>query len=170
MVSLLKHLPPSLVGVNPSSGFQPFRNIAARVFILLFIYNAIIEVVLVSLFSLIHLVSRDSSSSPHLTITHVECLVKNTPKTKYIKLMLQGLQYELQTSNTNEKFQIHFLNDVTMWRAHVLALINMNIIKSPFLHQCRLHSNGNDFKVVQKGFINSSSNLQETYHLGFTCQ
>jgi len=30
-----------------------------------------------SLFSLIHLVSRDSSSLPHFTITHVECLVEN---------------------------------------------------------------------------------------------
>jgi len=70
----------------------------------------------------------------------------------------------------NYKHQIHFLNDVTMWRAHVPALINMDIIKSPFLHQCRLHSNGNGFKIVQKGFIKSSSNLQEAYHLGFTCQ
>ena len=43
-----------------------------------------------------------------------------------------------------------------MWRAHVPAYINMNIIKSPFLHQ--------------KSFIKSSSNLQEAYHLGFTCQ
>jgi len=77
--------------------------------------------------------------------------------------MLQGLQYELQSSK-------HFLNDVTMWRAHIPALINMNIIKSSFLHQCRLNANGNDFKVVQKGFINSSSNIQETYHLGFTCK
>jgi len=63
--------------------------------------------------------------------------------------MLQGLQYELQTSNT-------LSNDVTMWRANVLALINMDIIKSPFLHQCRLHSNGNGFNIVQKGFIKSS--------------
>jgi len=70
----------------------------------------------------------------------------------------------------NYKHQIHFLNDVSMWRAHVPALINMNTIKSPFLHQCRFHSNDNDFKVVQKGFIKSSSNHQEAYHLGFTCQ
>jgi len=70
----------------------------------------------------------------------------------------------------NYKLQIHFLNDVTMWRAHVPALINMVIIKSPFLHQCRLHSNDNGFKIVQKSFIKSSSNLQEAYHLGFTCQ
>jgi len=76
--------------------------------------------------------------------------------------MLQGLQYELQTSNT-------FFNDVTMWRAHVPTLINMDIIKSPFLHQCRLQSNGNDFKIVQKSFIQSSSNLQEAYHLSFSC-
>ena len=77
--------------------------------------------------------------------------------------MLQGLQYELQTSNT-------LSNDVTMWRANVLALINMDIIKSPFLHQCRLHSYGNGFKIVQKGFIKSSSNLQEAYHIDFSCQ
>jgi len=32
--------------------------------------------------------------------------------------MQQGLQYELQTS-------IHFLNDVTMLRAHIPAFINM---------------------------------------------
>jgi len=51
----------------------------------------------------------------------------------------------------NYKLQIHFINDVTMWRAHILALINMDIIKSPFLHQCKLHSNGNGFKIVQKG-------------------
>jgi len=70
----------------------------------------------------------------------------------------------------NYKLQIHFLNDITMWRAHVSALIHMNTIKSPFLHQCRLHSNGNGFKIVQKGFIKSSSNLQEAYHLGFSCQ
>jgi len=70
----------------------------------------------------------------------------------------------------NYKHQIHFLNDITMWRAHVLALINMNIIKSPLLHQCRLHSNGNGFKIVQKSFIKSSSNLQEANHLGFSCQ
>jgi len=70
----------------------------------------------------------------------------------------------------NYKLKIHFLNDVTMWTAHVLALINMNIIKSPFFHQCRLHSNGNGFKIVQKSFIQSSSNLQEAYRLGFSCQ
>jgi len=70
----------------------------------------------------------------------------------------------------NYKLQIHFLNFVTTWRAHVLALINIVIIKSPFLHQCRLHSNGNGFKIVQKSFIKSSSNLQEANHLGFTCQ
>jgi len=70
----------------------------------------------------------------------------------------------------NYKLQIHFLNDVTTWRAHVSALINMDIIKSPFLHQCRLHSNGNGFKIVQKSFIQSSSNLQEANHLGFSCQ
>jgi len=57
-----------------------------------------------------------------------------------------------------------------MWRAHVLALINMNIIKSPFLHQCRLQSNGNGCKIVQKSFIQSSSNLQEANHLGFSSQ
>jgi len=66
----------------------------------------------------------------------------------------------------NYKLQIHFLNDLSMWRAHISGLINMNIIKSPYLHQCRLDSNGNGFFVVQK----TSSNLQETYHLGFTCQ
>jgi len=70
----------------------------------------------------------------------------------------------------NYKLQIHYLNDVTMWRTHVPTLINMNTIKSHFLHQYRLHSNGNGFKIVQKGFIKSSSNLQETYHLCFTCQ
>jgi len=70
----------------------------------------------------------------------------------------------------NYKLQIHFLNDVTTWRAHVPALITMDIIKSPFLHQCRLHSNGNGFKIVQKSFIQSSSNLQEANHLGFSCQ
>jgi len=70
----------------------------------------------------------------------------------------------------NYKLKIHFLNDVTTWRAHVPALINMNIIKSPFLHQCRLHSNGNSFKIVQKSFIQSLSNLQEANHLGFSCQ
>jgi len=77
--------------------------------------------------------------------------------------MLEGLHYEL-------KLQIHFLNDVTTRRAHVPALINMVIIKSPVLHQCRLHSNGNGFKIVQKSFIQSSSNLQEAKHLGFSCQ
>jgi len=70
----------------------------------------------------------------------------------------------------NYKLQINFLNDVTTWRAHVPALINIVIIKSPFLHQCRLHSNGNGFKIVQKSFIKSSSNLQEANHLGFPCQ
>ena len=70
----------------------------------------------------------------------------------------------------NYKHQIHFLNDVTTWRAHVPALINIVIIKSPFLHQYRLHSNGNGFKIVQKSFIQSSSNLQEANHLGFSCQ
>jgi len=70
----------------------------------------------------------------------------------------------------NYKHQIHFLNDLTMWRAHVPALINMNNIKSPYLHQCRLHSNSNGFKIVQKGFIKSPSNLQEAHHLGFICQ
>jgi len=49
----------------------------------------------------------------------------------------------------NYKLKIHFLNDVTTWRAHVPALITMDIIKSPFLHQCRLHINGNGFKIVQ---------------------
>jgi len=52
----------------------------------------------------------------------------------------------------NYKLQIHFLNDVTTWKAHVPALITMNIIKSPFLHQCRLHSDGNGFKIVQQDF------------------
>jgi len=70
----------------------------------------------------------------------------------------------------NYKQQVLFLNDVTTWRAHILALITMDIIKSPFLHQCRLHSNGYDFKIVQKSFIQSSSNLQEENHLGFSCQ
>jgi len=70
----------------------------------------------------------------------------------------------------NYKLQIHFLNDVTTWRAHISALISMVIIKSPFLHQRRLHSNGNGFKIVQKSFIQSSSNLQEANHLGFSCQ
>jgi len=70
----------------------------------------------------------------------------------------------------NYKLQIHFLNDVTTWRAHVPALITMDIIKSPFLHQCSLHSNGNGFKIVQKSFIQSSSNLQEANHLCFSCQ
>jgi len=63
----------------------------------------------------------------------------------------------------NYKLQIHFLNDVTMWRTHVPALINMDIIKSPLLHQCRLHSNGNGFKIVQKDFIRSSSNLHQIF-------
>jgi len=70
----------------------------------------------------------------------------------------------------NYKLQIHFLNDITMWRARVSALINIDIIKSPFLHQCRLHSNGYGFKIIQQDFIKSSSNLQEAYHIGFTCQ
>lgn len=70
----------------------------------------------------------------------------------------------------NYKQQIHFLNDVITWRAHVSALITMDIIKSPFLHQCRLHSNVYGFKIVQKSFIQSSSNLQEANHLGFSCQ
>jgi len=42
----------------------------------------------------------------------------------------------------NYKHQILFLNDLSMWRAHVPDLINMNTIKSPYLHQCRLDSNG----------------------------
>jgi len=33
----------------------------------------------------------------------------------------------------NYKLQVHFLNDVTAWRAHIPALITMDIIKSPFL-------------------------------------
>jgi len=70
----------------------------------------------------------------------------------------------------NYKLQVHFLNDVTTWRAHIPALITMDIIKSHFLHQCRLHSNGYGFKIVQKSFIQSSSNLQEANHLGFSCQ
>ena len=70
----------------------------------------------------------------------------------------------------NYKLQMHFLNDVTTWRAYVSALINMDIIKSPFLHQCRFHSNGNGFKIGQKSFIQSSSNLQEVNHIGFSCQ
>ena len=70
----------------------------------------------------------------------------------------------------NYNFKIHFLNDVTTWRAHVPTLITMDIIKSPFLHQCRLHSNVNGFKIVRKSFIQSSSNLQEANHLGFSCQ
>ena len=70
----------------------------------------------------------------------------------------------------NYKLQMHFLNDVTTWRAYILALINMDIIKSPFIHQCRLHYNGNGFKIVQKSFIQSSSNLQEANHIGFSCQ
>jgi len=56
----------------------------------------------------------------------------------------------------NYKQQVLFLNDVTAWRAHIPALITMDIIKSPFLHQCRFHSNGYDFKIVQKSFIQSS--------------
>jgi len=70
----------------------------------------------------------------------------------------------------NYKLQVHFLNDVTTWRAHIPALITMDIIKSPFLHQCRLHSNAYGFNIVQKSFIQSSSNLQEANHLGFSCQ
>jgi len=70
----------------------------------------------------------------------------------------------------NYKLQVHFLNDVTTWRAHVPTLITMDIINSPFLHQCRLHSNGNGFKIDQKSFIQSSSNLQEANHLDFSCQ
>jgi len=70
----------------------------------------------------------------------------------------------------NYNLQIHFLNDVTTWRALVPALITMDIIKSPFLHQCKLHINGNGFKIVQKSLIQSSSNLQEANHLGFSCQ
>jgi len=66
--------------------------------------------------------------------------------------------------------QVHFLNDVTTWRAHIPALITMDITKPPFLHQCRLHSIGYGFKIVQKSFIQSSSNLQEANHLGFSCQ
>jgi len=66
----------------------------------------------------------------------------------------------------NYKLKIHFVNDITTWKAHVLALINMVIIKSPFLHQCRLHSNVNGFKIVQKSLIQSSSNLQEENRLG----
>jgi len=68
------------------------------------------------------------------------------------------------------KLKVHFLNDVTTWRAQIPALITMDIIKSPFLHQCRLHSNVYGFKIVQKSFIQSSSNLQEANHLGFSCQ
>jgi len=70
----------------------------------------------------------------------------------------------------NYKLQAHFLNDVSTWRAHIPALITMDIIKSPFLHQYRLHSNVYGFKIVQKSFIQSSSNLQEANHLGFSCQ
>jgi len=47
----------------------------------------------------------------------------------------------------NYKLKIQFINDVTTWKAHVLALITMDIIKSPFLHQSRLHSKGNGFKI-----------------------
>jgi len=68
----------------------------------------------------------------------------------------------------NYKLKVHFLNDITTWRAHVPALINMVIIKSHFLHQCMLHSIDNGFKIVQKSFIQSSSNLQAN-HLGFSC-
>jgi len=50
----------------------------------------------------------------------------------------------------NYNLKIHFLNDVTIWRSHIPALINMVNIKSPFLHQCKFHSNGNGFKIVQK--------------------
>jgi len=70
----------------------------------------------------------------------------------------------------NYKLKIRFLNDVTTWRAHVPALITVDITKYPFLHQYRLHSNGNGSKIVQKSFIQSSSNLQEANHLGFSCQ
>jgi len=70
----------------------------------------------------------------------------------------------------NYKLKVNFLNDVTTWRAHIPALITMDIIKSPFLHQCRLHSNVYGFKIVQKSFIQSSSNLQEANHLSFSCQ
>ena len=70
----------------------------------------------------------------------------------------------------NYKLQAHFLNDVSTWRTHIPALITMDIIKSLFLHQCRLHSNVYGFKIVQKSFIQSSSNLQEANHLGFSCQ
>ena len=70
----------------------------------------------------------------------------------------------------NYKLQAHFLNDISTWRAHISALITMDIIKSPFLHQCRLYSNVYGFKIVQKSFIQSSSNLQEANHLGFSCQ
>jgi len=72
----------------------------------------------------------------------------------------------------NYKLQMPFLNDVTTWRAHVVTMdsINMDIIKSSFLHQCRLHSNGNGFKIVQNASFNYSSNLQEANHIGFSCQ
>jgi len=70
----------------------------------------------------------------------------------------------------NYKLQVHFLNDVITCRAHVSALITMDMIKSPFLHQCRLHSNVYGFKIVQKSFIQTSSNLQEANHLGFSWQ
>ena len=70
----------------------------------------------------------------------------------------------------NYKQQVHFLNDVTTWRAHVSALITMDIIKSPFLNQCSLYSNVYGFKIVQKRLIQSSSNLQEENHLSFSCQ
>jgi len=53
----------------------------------------------------------------------------------------------------NYKLKIHFLNDITTWRAHVPALITMDNIKSHFLYQCRLHSNGNGFKIFQKASL-----------------
>jgi len=45
----------------------------------------------------------------------------------------------------NYKHQVLLRNDLSMWRAHVSDLINMNFIKSPYLHQCRLDFNGNGF-------------------------
>ena len=63
----------------------------------------------------------------------------------------------------NYKLQAHFLSDVSTWRAHIPALITMDIIKSPFFINL-------GFKIVQKSFIQSSSNLQEANHLGFSCQ
>ena len=65
----------------------------------------------------------------------------------------------------NYKLQIHFLNDVTMWSAYVPALINMNTIKSPYLYQFSLHSNGNGFKVLQKGFIKSLRDISPWLHM-----